>query len=288
MTIPRNPLIAPFRAGLGRRTLGRSILAMLLVSSIALSATSVQAIGLSSGLEGIGVRLNDTELGQMRGKFIRPDSISYFGIMMTTSWQGSDGITTNANLLFKVDFLTGPGGGGTPQLLVGWSRDGDPTLDVGKFGPAAQPGYLVVANGSSDPLAAAGGGALQTTVLSGADNHALNGMAIAIVPASMVSGQVPGGLTPIVAGQVTTFVNGDAVKFDASSGGVGLSVSNDGNFARQSIDSNLGRANQAINIAGNNFSATNLMLITVGTDTSGALQAIQADQAVTTPKIIGF
>jgi hypothetical protein len=98
-----------------------------------------------SGLEAVGTRVSDEALADMRGKFIKPESISYFGIQMATSWQGSDGITTTASLLFNVDFASGAGGGGTPHLLISWSREGDPSLDVAAFGGAAGSSYVALA-----------------------------------------------------------------------------------------------------------------------------------------------
>ena len=42
-----------------------------------------------------------------------------------------------AKLLFNVQVANGAQGG-TPQLLVSWSRDGDPSLDLNSFGPSGR------------------------------------------------------------------------------------------------------------------------------------------------------
>lgn len=285
---PRAPAFASTLTNSRRGALGRSIALVLIVSIAALGTAPAHGADIASGIEHIGVRLDDAQLANMRGKFVRPEGISYFGIMMTTSWQGSDGITTHANLLLKVDFVGGPGGLAAPQLLVGWTRDGDPALDLGKFGPAAQAGYLVAASGSSDPLAAAGSGAIQTTVIAGADNHAFNGLSIAVVPRASIGDQPSPGLSPITSGQSTQFSNGDQLRFDVQPGAVGVLVGNGDNNAHQRIDSTLGLAAQAINIVGDHMSGSNLMLITIGTDSSAAFHTFQADQALAAHVMTGF
>src|SRR3546814_17352929 len=78
----------------------------------------------STGIEGLGVKVPDAERAEMRGKFINSRGVSFVGLQLQTSWQGTDGVTTYATVLFSVDFapLAGQAPGAAPRLLVGWSR----------------------------------------------------------------------------------------------------------------------------------------------------------------------
>ena len=260
--------------------------------ALALAFASAPAVATEalSGLELIGERVPDEQLATMRGKFIAPNSITYFGVMMTTSWQGPDGITTQANLLFRIDFAGGAGSTPSPHLSIGWTREGDAALDLGSFGQAAQSGYVMIgANGALTPLVAAdSSGAVQSNVIAGADNHALNGMSILVVPASLIDQTTPNGLTEVAAGQATSFPNGDKLQFILSPGTVGISIGNGPNGAQQQIDSAFKQASQSINLASDHYSAANLMGITVGIDPSLAANQMQVDQILLSRANLGF
>lgn len=262
----------------------------LFALTFAFATAPAFAAEVPSGLEFIGQRIPDEQLATMRGKFISPNSVSYFGIMMTTSWQGPDGITTQANLLFRIDFAGGVGGSSSPHLLVGWSRDGDTSLDLGSFGPAAQSGYVAIgANGAATPLVAANSsGAVQSNIIAGADNHALNGMSIAIVPASAVDHATPSGLTDIAGSQTSNFANGDQLQFRLNPRTIGISFSNGANSAQQQIDGALKQASQSINLSSDHYSASNLMAITIGINPLQTANQIQFDQALLSRATLGF
>ncbi|MGH9551470.1 MAG: hypothetical protein ACRD3W_18940, partial [Terriglobales bacterium] len=149
-----------------------------------------------SGLEGIGKPVSDETLGNMRGKFVVPSGITYFGVVMSSSWQGSDGITTAATLLFSVDFAAASTGSkyGTPQLMISWSRScsdcSDDSMDVSAFGPSASNGYVALGgNGSSIPVGSLGSvsGIVQSQQIMGSDNQSHNVINVEIVPAGSLS-----------------------------------------------------------------------------------------------------
>src|SRR3982751_1463597 len=100
-----------------------------------------------SGVEQAGTKVDDSALGDMRGKFILPGNVSYFGIQMQSSWQRPDGVTTAATLLLNVDF-SGGAAGPPAHLPVSWNRDGDGQMDVAGFGPAAAGTYVTVPIGA--------------------------------------------------------------------------------------------------------------------------------------------
>ena len=242
-----------------------------------------------SGVELDGVRLSDAELATQRGKFITPDSITYFGISMISSWQGPDGITTTANLLLRVDFSAG-GGQAQPQILVGWSRDGDKALDLNTFSNTAAPGYVTVsATGGISPLVAANSsGVVQSNVLSGDDSHTLNGMTIAVVPASSIDKTATAGLTPVTSNQTSTFANGDRLQFALGGGTLGLLIGNGNNVAQQRVDNQLSQASQSIAVSGGGYSAFNLMAITIGSDISHNPTQINVEQMMMSRANLGF
>ena len=127
-----------------------ALAAALLVEVLLASSPALANSPMSSGLESFGAKVSDEQLSDMRGKFVRPENVSYFGISMATSWQNSDEVTTSAVLLFSVSFLHGANGlsGANPVVAVAWNRDcdscGDPAMDVIGFGPAAQNDYVAV------------------------------------------------------------------------------------------------------------------------------------------------
>ncbi|TRD11603.1 hypothetical protein FGU71_06820 [Erythrobacter insulae] len=171
-------------------------------------------------LQSLGEPIADEELGSIRGKFIRSDQISYFGISMITSWQDGAGITTTARLMFSIDFAAGEGGA-VPQLLVGWVRDGDPAMDV----TGAHEGYVpyivpsdVIGVGGLDTQR----GVAQANVIAGADNRTSNRLSIALLPASELQELQLRGLTPIEEGSGFSFDDGDTLQFRVADNQIGM------------------------------------------------------------------
>lgn len=263
---------------------------MLTTTAAALGAAAPLAAAPlpTSGLEGIGTPVSDAALGEMRGKFISPQNVSYFGIQMQTSWQGPDGVTTQATLLFSVDFLNGAGNpdGATPVLMIGWSREGDPSLDVAGFGGDAAGNYIAVpagAFGSSQ-------GAVQTQLIAGSDNAVRNDMRIAVVPRSLVQAPDGGGLTTVTAGQMQSFGDGDTVRFILDGNSLGLALTNGGtpDQVRQGFDGALGQAAQHVLISSSNNSIHNGMGIVVGYDQIDGAGRASLQNALSTLQGIGL
>lgn len=271
---------------------GGALAALLAFFLIAVGAPAPARAAVSSGLEGLGQKVDDSELSQMRGKFITPEAVSYFGIQMTSSWQGADGITTIANLLFRVDFAGNGLAGATPQILVSWSREGDPAMDLGEFSDAASGGYVAIVGGAPVSLGALDHvqGAAQGTVIAGADNVARNVMTIAVIPASSVDHTLPAGMTPLDGSATQVFADGDSIRFSVDSGGVGVALgSGQGrDQVAQRIDSTLGQAAQHILLESSHNVALNTASMTVGVDTLRQLDTVRVDNAIAAMKGIGF
>jgi hypothetical protein len=252
-------------------------LTLMIATALVMSSTAVANPPMNSGLEQFGAKVSDQQLGDMRGKFVRPGNISYFGISMATSWQNSDQITTSAVLLFSVAFAHGAGDidGATPMVAVAWNRDcggcADPTMDVAGFGPAAQGSYLAVTNTSQ--LIPVGGldsvhGAVQSQQIAGTDNRVTNAMQLAVVPASTAHQMDTSQLQALSQSTAENFADGSALGFIVSANQLGISMVNaDGKSAlRQGVDGTLNQASQHVLLGDNFNSISNAMTITIGID----------------------
>lgn len=251
-----------------------------------------------SGIEGLGTKLDDTELSEMRGKFIRADSVSYFGLQLQSSWQGGDGVTTYATLLFKVDFAS-PGGGltaGNPVMMIGWNRDcndcGDAAMDVVGFGPAAQGDYVAVTGAGTMPVGglASFQGAVQSQSIAGSDNAVRNDMRIAVVPAATITGGNDSGLQPATGTTSEQFADGDTVSFILDRNNLALSMTANGgsDAVRQGVDGNLNQAAQNVLLSSNFNDVRNSIGITIGLADLQKADRLRVDNALSAMRGRGF
>ena len=149
----------------------------------------------TSGLEGLGKPVSDEALSDMRGKYVAPSGIAYFGILMNSSWQGANGVTTDATLLFSINFQAAANGSsnGMPVVMISWSHAcatcGDSSMDVTNFSPSSGNSYVAVTNGGSIPLGSLNtvNGVVQSQQIAGSDNQSRNAMSIEIVPAGSLA-----------------------------------------------------------------------------------------------------
>ena len=245
----------------------------------------------AQGLAQLGAPIPDAELEGIRGKFIRPDSISYFGISMLTSWQDENGITTVARLVFNVDFLnSGADGNPVPQLMIGWLREGDPAMDV----TDSHSGYTPLF--TAQQVLPVGGlgttqGAAQANVIAGADNSARNSLQIALVPTSQIARFDESGLTAIDASTGFSFADGDELQFRLGPNELGLALSGNqgGDTALQNIGGDFGRLLQQSMINSDGNTVLNTSAIIIGTDMTGAgFDAVRATEALSAMKGYGF
>ena len=265
-----------------------TITAALVLSGFALPA---HAQSPAIEIDEIGPPVPDAELAQIRGKFIKPDSISYFGISMITSWQDESGVTTVARLVFNVDFLeNGSGGDPVPSLLIGWVREGDPSMDVTQ----SHEGYTqVFAAQSVSPVGGLGetSGAAQANIIAGADNSALNTMRIALVPHSELQQFRSDGLVPINATSVQSFADGDQLEFKLGANELGLFLTGNhgSDSSLQSVGGEFGNLMQQTVLNSNGNAVFNNAAVIIGTDLNSAgFDAIRATQALSSMKGHGF
>jgi hypothetical protein len=223
-------------------------------------------LGFDAGIEGLGTKVADEDLSQMRGKFATPNGIGYFGLEMSTSWQTPDGITTQARLAINFDFA---GGNRTPQVFVSWQRDeGEETLDVRSFGQQAQGGYVALTNSGAVPV---GGldtvrGAVQSQQIAGDDNSVRNAMTVAIVPIAEARINTA-GMTPLNASSARSFADGDTLRFVVNGKEVGIVLTGNGTDAvSQKVSSQGSQLAQHARINSDDNDIVSRMSLTIGQD----------------------
>ncbi|QIQ85688.1 hypothetical protein [Erythrobacter sp.] len=238
--------------------------------------------------------LADEELADMRGKFVTPEAVSFFGITMLTSWQDASGVTTLARLLFSVDFLPRAGGGApAPQLMIAWSRagegGGDPAMDVTDMHEGYVP-YIPPQDafglGGLDTFS----GAAQANVIAGADNRALNAMQVMIVPSSAVPSLSDGGLTAIDGPADFAFADGDTLHFRLADNQLGIVMTgNQGlDTSSQLAGGDIGQLLQQTILGSNNNLVENRASVIFGIDALQAQQAVRVQEALSAMKGHGF
>ncbi len=272
-------------------TSSTSLMALGLVGAACLSAASPAAaedIGLQQA--SLGEALPDTELAEMRGKFVRQDNVSFFGITMLTSWQDAQGITTNARLVFSVDFLNvGGDGKPVPALMIGWQREGDAAMDV----TDTHSGYVpFVTSTQISPVGGIGThqGAAQANVIAGSSNFAHNNMQIAIVPASAMPALSMSGLQSADGTTDLGFADGDQLKFLLGDNQVGI-VMTGGNgldSSLQSLGGNVGQMLQQTMLNTDGNSILNSASIILAADNFGQQQGVSIDNALSAMKGHGY
>ncbi len=243
-------------------------------------------------LEALGPPVDDAELSEMHGKFIGPESVSFFGITMLTSWQDQSGVTTMARLEFNVDFLNSSGGGEpTPQVLIDWVRDGDANLDV----TSTSEGYVampvgpdqVIPVGALDTLAGAG----QANIIAGADNIAGNGIQIVVMPRNLVPEMNNGELTPLTSTADMSFDDGDKLQFRVANNEIGIVMTGNNGLdsTMQSVGGDMGQILQQTILNSNNNNVLNSATLVFGiSDSLQNTGRINADGALLAMKGFGY
>lgn len=248
--------------------------------------------GPQSAIASLGLPVRDDELGDMRGKFIGPEAVSYFGISLLTSWQDGSGITTIARLVFNVDFLVpSNGGSAVPRLYVDWVREGDPDMDVAGI----QNGYVALTTepGQVIPVGALGtvSGAAQVNAIAGADNSAGNTMRIAVIPRSALTPFGTDGLQSANQTLSLTFDDGDELQFRLGENELGLALKGQNGLdsTLQSIGGDLGSVLQqsVLNSDGNTV-LNNASIVFGVEDAAGRLEKIGVNGAMSMLKGTGF
>lgn len=235
----------------------------------------------TSGIESYGEVVSDDELADMRGKFIRPDNISYFGIEMLTSWQGQDGVTTQARLIVSLDFAAGTAAAGevVPQVLVSWSRDGDSALDVA----GALAGFATIPVGGLDSVH----GFVQHQQIAGDDNAVRNDMNVAILPGASAAFDTE-GMTLVTSPTSVQFADGDTLQVQMGDNQLGILLTEGSDAVRQIVNGNLNQLAQNVIINSDFNDISNRMNTVIGIDPSIEAAQMNVQHAMNGVSGFGF
>ena len=241
-------------------------------------------------LAAMGEAMPDSELAEMRGKFVRQDNVSFFGITLLTSWQDAQGITTNARLVLSVDFLnSGNGGNPAPSLMIGWEREGDPAMDVtdthSGYVPFLSPAEVLPVGGIATHQ-----GAAQANVIAGADNVSRNNMSIAIVPASAMPAFTMSGLQSADGTSGFGFGDGDQLRFLLEDNQIGIVMTGGQGLdsSLQSLGGDAGQMLQQTMLGTDGNSVLNSASIILATDNFGQSEGVNIENALSAMKGHGF
>ena len=204
--------------------------------------------------------VSDEELGEMRGKFIQPASVNFFGIQLSSAWQTNDGIVLTATLQFEADLNQGQPQG-SPVVLASWTHDNeDPTLNIpGTTTPDL--GGLMTVNG-----------AVQVNDISGGENHVRNELYVRVGPFDAGNAGFQDAGDPIDSSKTLQFADGSEIQFKIDPNGIGLLLQgpvghdSDG-FALQSVNGNMAnQLAQHVQLVGNANAIQNQLDVVIGID----------------------
>lgn len=274
--------------GQSRVKRGVSVAAVALALWVA--AAPVIAAGPDLSALGDARPMDDADLADMRGKFVTPQSVSFFGITMLTSWQDASGVTTLARLLFSVDFLPRSNGGSpVPQLMIAWSREGDPAMDVTDMHEGYVP-YIppqdALGVGALDTFA----GAAQVNIIAGADNRTVNGMQVMIVPSSVVPALSGAGLSALDGPADIAFADGDTLTFRVADNQLGfvMTGNNGSDSASQLAGGDIGQILQQTILNSDSNMVENRASVIFGVDALQNQQVVRVQEALSAMKGHGF
>lgn len=246
--------------------LGASLL--LAGASLAL----VSAAPPESGLEGLGREVPDAELADMRGKFVRADSVHFFGVELVQSWTDADGVTLQATLLFNVDFANGAGNpdGATPSIQISWNRIcsvcADPSMDLSSLQGDSE---LASADPAPTPILTIGKfgsleGLVQTQEIAGSNNDVLNSLNLAVVPSASIQSLPMDEAPSIAAGATEITQDGDIIQFDVARNQLGIAMTRGEDSVTQGVNGDLNQLSQHVALQSSLNTIRNEMAITVG------------------------
>lgn len=261
--------------------------ALLVIGTAALFAAPALADFPSLGIEKNARRvMTDEELGDMRGKFIAPESVNFFGIQLMTAWQTGDGVVMSAALSFgsgvdRDPSNSTPDGSFTdPKVMAAWMHGcdgcGNPALDIP--GPGGTPATQL----------AAINGAVQITKVAGDDNSVTNLMNVSISPDGAQTFTLGNTGTEIGKSEAVTFANGDTINFKFEMNAIGMILnrqSQGDSLVMQGFFGN--QLTQNVDLVGNANAISNTFDIVIGIDPN-AVVPLMAQNALTSMQGWGF
>jgi hypothetical protein len=221
----------------------------------------------------------------MRGRFVQPDAIRFFGIQLASYWEmpaeAGGGTVMTAAIQFQVEFDEN-GTAGTPTLLASFTHGcggcGDESVEV------PVPAFSAEGLKTID-------GAVQTTEVSGDDNDVANVMRIAI--GEEISAETAGfgtGGTPITQPTTHSFPNDASITFNIEGNSIGLIMQgeNGAGMVLQGVNGGtVGQIAQHVQVIGNSHDIHNAIDLMIGIEQAPAA-AISVENALNAMKGMGF
>lgn len=217
--------------------------------------------------------LSTAELAEMRGKFVVGRHVQYFGMSVTTSWTNPVVVTASHARATAGAPSASPAAAATPA-----THTANLQLQVDNSGPETRVAYRVggslgepvsnVPAPAPAPLSALTqiDGAVQAIQVVGSDNVVQNHVGYSVIPAGAApvldDAQVASALP---ADQ--TFQNGDMVTQFTTTGGVGFSITSQGNQVTQRLGmnpvTNRNQLLQAVRLEGDGHRIVNDLMLQV-------------------------
>lgn len=206
------------------------------------------------------IEMSDEELGDMRGRYIGGNQITYFGVEMYTKVANASGQTTTAGLEFSTDIIS--------------STDIRPTVTVfyssteGDSAPTGANGLASVTSDGLDNIQ----GVSQSIQVAGDQNLASNDLTIAISSDATASGKTYSDMGEVSInfdGPGTKSITGDAgssTTFSLNKDGFGYTVVLPGDIevsqnVRNAAQNHANGISQRVQISSNQYQVTNTINI---------------------------
>jgi hypothetical protein len=264
-----------------RLALGVAVLAPIAMASAVVAAPPDIGFGPNARL------VSDEELGDMRGRYIEPEAVNFFGIELASSWQTADGLVLTATLQFEADFDNGQPQS-TPVVLASYQHDqngiDDPGLEIG--GLTAE----FTAQGLSTV-----DGAVQANQIGGDDNNVANLLRIRVGDFDADSAGFSDYGTPITQSVVKNFPDGSGIEFTVEANSIGVAIQgptsqgqSQDNLVAQSINGSVAnQIAQQVQLMGDANAVYNTLDVVIGVD---QLQTTQSavENAMSVMKGWGF
>lgn len=266
-------------------------LAEMLVMTSALTAILTGGAGADipdTGLPGLGIenarQVSDSELADMRGKYVKPGEVQYFGIDLASAWTTVDGTVLTASLHFGVDMQDSAAP--KPTLYVSWLQDcaqcNDETVELGGNSFSLAPG-----SGGLETVS----GVVQSNIVAGDDNSVRNQMGLRITNdlGSIQQGPPPG--MQITQSMMQELQGGATVQFVMENNTVGMVMT--GGAANGVVTQTVGRGEtgnlaQHINLASDFNNIHNVMNVTIGAEALPQISEASVNYAMSAMQGHGF
>jgi hypothetical protein len=262
----------------------------------AAAAPPVTAFGTVTGLGPEARLVTEDELGEMRGKFIEPESVRFFGIQLSSAWQTADGSVLTATLEFESSFNHGQPDPNTVSAAAEWNHactgSCDPSVEI----PNAPQDVTVVFGAIGATGLTTVNGAVQSTQVSGHNNSVGNVMQVRIGDYNAASvGPPDADAVALTASKSVRFDDNFVVKFQLTQNTVGLELRGPGpqqkadGLATQGVSGQPGvnQFDQHIALVGDANTIRNSLDVFVGIDPLQATQ-LQIENALSFMKGLGF